>query len=188
MAAASSGFPHFDLLPLRSRRRDRFRPAASRRQCVALPGGDRLPRLDLRRVLGGRLCGRLLGRRRLRGGVRFLLGRPIPTIFLLFQQGLDPTFSATLSPPHSANGSILDPVTAVVIGLPTLGSIPKLAPQAFCPIVQSTADKLFGRGFDFLLQTFLNCAFFLDFLDVLSPPGTRNRAASAALFHQIYAT
>ena len=55
-----------------------------------------------------------------------------------------------LGPPYSANGSILDPVAAVVIGLPTLGSIPELAPQALCPIVQPTAGKLFGRGFDFL--------------------------------------
>ena len=78
------------------------------------------------------------------------MGHPIPAIFLLFQQRLYPTFSATLGPPHSANGNILDPVAAVVIGLPTLGCIPKLAPQALCPIVQPTTDKLFGYGFDFL--------------------------------------
>ena len=77
------------------------------------------------------------------------MGHPIPVIFLLFQQGLDSTFSATLNPPRTANSGIFDPVAAVVIGLPTLGCIPKLAPQALCPIVQPTADKLFGYGFDF---------------------------------------
>jgi uncharacterized protein YozE (UPF0346 family) len=30
--------------------------------------------------------------------------------------------------------------------------------------------------------------FFFNFLDKLSPPETRNRAADAALFHLIYAT
>ncbi len=53
-------------------------------------------------------------------------------------------------PPRSASGGILDPVAAVIIGLPVLGSIPELAPQALCSIVQPTADKLFGCVFDFL--------------------------------------
>ena len=70
---------------------------------------------------------------------------PLASLFLL-QKVLYPTFG----PPRSTNGSILDPVAAVVIGLPTLGSIPELAPQAFCSIVQPTADKLFRGGFDFL--------------------------------------
>ena len=196
MVATNSGFPHFDLLPLRASSRGRFRPAASRRRCAALSGGHSLPGFDPGLVCGPwrsrcRVCLRwerrsLRPRLRRRGflGWGAVLGSiPLASLFLL-QKVLYPT----LGPPRSTSGGILDPVAAVVIGLPTLGSIPKLAPQAFCPIVQPTADKLFGCGFDFLLQTFLNLAFFLDFLDVFSPPGTRKRAASAALFHQIYAT
>ena len=190
MTAANSGFPYFDFLPLRSSRRGCFRPAASRRRCSALSGGHSLPGLDPGPVrcpwCGGRRACLGWGRRSLRPWLwrRGFLGRgavlgsiPLTSLFL-FQKAL----YSTLDPPRSANSRILDPVAAVVIGLPTLGSIPELAPQAFCPIVQSTADKLFGRRFDFLFYTFFNCAFFLDFLDVLSPPGTRNRAADAALF------
>lgn len=112
-----------------------------------------------------------------------VLGAIPPVGLFLLQEILYPTFG----PPRPANGGILDPVAAIVIGLPMLGGIPKLAPQTFCAIVQPPADKLFRCGLDFLFQTFLNCAFFPDFLDDLSPPGMRNRAASAALFHQIYA-
>ena len=35
---------------------------------------------------------------------------------------------------ETPRGGILDSVAAVVIGLPMLGGIPKLAPQAFCAI------------------------------------------------------
>jgi hypothetical protein len=42
-------------------------------------------------------------------------------------------------------------VAAVVVGLPTLGGVPELAPQAFRPVIQPTADKFFRRGLDFLL-------------------------------------
>ena len=158
MVAMNSGFPYFDLLPLRSSCRERFCPAASRWRCAALSGGHSLPGFDPGLVCspwlsGCRVC---LGweRRSLRPRLRrrgFLgwgavLGSiPLASLFLL-QKVLYPA----LGPPRSANGSILDPVAAVVIGLPTLGSIPKLAPQALCPIVQPTADKLFGRGSDFL--------------------------------------
>ena len=151
MAAANSGFPNFDPLPLRSSRRGRFRTDTVRGGRAALPGGDRLPRLDPRRVLGGRLCGSLLGRGRLCGGAWLLLRRLTLALFLLFQQGLYPALRATLCPPRSACGGVLDPVAAVVIGLPTLGGIPKLAPQAFRTIIQPTADKLFRRGLDFFL-------------------------------------
>ena len=151
MAATNSGFPNFDPLPLRSSRRGRFRTDTVRGGRAALPGGDRLPRLDPRRVLGGRLCGRLLGRGRLCGGAWLLLRRLALALFLLFQQDLYPALRATLCPPRSACGGVLDPVAAVVAGLPTLGGIPKLAPQAFRTIIQPTADKLFRRSLDFFL-------------------------------------
>lgn len=48
-------------------------------------------------------------------------------------------------------GGVLDPVAAVVAGLSPLGSLPELAPQALRSVIQSTADKLFGRGLDFFL-------------------------------------
>ena len=48
-------------------------------------------------------------------------------------------------------GGVLDPVTAVVAGLPPLGSLPELAPQALRTVIQPTADKLLRRGLDFFL-------------------------------------
>ncbi len=190
MVAANSGFSYFDLLPFRSSGRDRFRPTASRRRCAALSGGHSLPGLypgpvcdpwrgRLRACLGwGRRSLRpRLWRRGFLGWSAVLGSIPLTSLFLL-QKVLYPA----LGPPHSASGSIFDPVAAVVIGLPTLGSIPELAPEAFRSIVQPTADKLFGRGFDLLFHAFLYFAFFLDFLDAFLPPGTRNRTASAALF------
>ena len=87
----------------------------------------------------------MLRRRGFLGWGAILGSIPLASLFLL-QKALYPA----LGPPRPTNGGILDPVAAVVIGLPTLGSIPELAPQALCPIVQPTADKLFGRGFDFI--------------------------------------
>jgi hypothetical protein len=60
--------------------------------------------------------------------------RPTPALFPLFQKRLHATLGATFHPPRPASGGILDSVAAVVIGLPMLGGIPKLAPQAFCAI------------------------------------------------------
>ena len=48
-------------------------------------------------------------------------------------------------------GGVLDPVAAVVAGLPPLGGFPELAPQAFRTVIQPTADKLFRRSLDFFL-------------------------------------
>ncbi|MFG6351354.1 MAG: hypothetical protein K1W21_07005, partial [Oscillospiraceae bacterium] len=42
-------------------------------------------------------------------------------------------------------GGVLNPVAAVVAGLPSLGGLPELAPQAFRTVIQPTADKLFRR-------------------------------------------
>ena len=51
----------------------------------------------------------------------------------------------------STGGGVLDLVAAVVAGLPPLGSLPELAPQAFCPLIQPTADKLLRCSLDFFL-------------------------------------
>ena len=51
----------------------------------------------------------------------------------------------------STGGGVLDPVAAVVAGLPPLGGFPELAPQAFRTIIQPTADKLLRRSLDFFL-------------------------------------
>ena len=67
--------------------------------------------------------------------------------FFLFQQ----SFHAAHGPPHSIGGSVLDPVAAVVAGLPTLGGLTELAPQALRTVIQPTADKLLGRGLNFFL-------------------------------------
>ena len=48
-------------------------------------------------------------------------------------------------------GGVLDTVAAIVTGLPSLGSLPGLAPQAFRITIQPTADKFFRCGLDFFL-------------------------------------
>ena len=185
MDIPNSGFSDFNSLLLRSGSRGWFCPAASRWRCTALPGGHSLSGFDSGLVCGpwrrtaacwgsGWIClrprfwsGRFLGWGMALGAI------PSVSLFLL-QKILYPT----LGPPRRTNGGILDPVAAVVIGLPMLGGIPKLAPQAFCAIVQPSADKLFRRCLDFLFQTFLFLTLFLDFFDVLSPHVSRNRAVS----------
>lgn len=153
-ATTNSGFPRFDPLALWASR-GWFRPAASRGCDAALPGGYGLLRLDLwllpwRRSVGRRpLCrglrGRLLLHGRVRRGMCFLIRFPLPGGFFLLQQILYPTFG----PPHSVGSGVLNLVAAVVAGLPPLGSLPELAPQALRAVIQPTADKLFRRCFDF---------------------------------------
>ena len=46
---------------------------------------------------------------------------------------------------------IFDFVASIFISLSPLGSVPELAPQTPGPVVQPAADKLLGRGSDFLL-------------------------------------
>ena len=72
---------------------------------------------------------------------------PLPGGFFLLQKIL----YTTLGTPHPANGGILDPVAAVVAGLPTLGSLPKLTPQTLRTIIQTTADEFLRRGLDLFL-------------------------------------
>ena len=79
----------------------------------------------------------------MRRSVRF----SFPGSFFLLQKILN----FTLSPPHPADSGVLDPVAAIVAGLPPLGGLPGLAPQAFRAIIQPTADKLFRRSLDFFL-------------------------------------
>ena len=178
MGIPDSGFPYLDPLPLRSGRGGGFCPASRRRRRAALPDGDSLPCLDSRRVLWGQFCRRLLNCGKICQRERVPVRYPGLAPFPLFQQGRYPA----LCPPRSADSGVLYPVAAVVIGLPALGGIPELAPQALRPIVQPTADEFLGRGFDLLFQAFLCFAFFLDFFDISSPPeretGPRQRPRS----------
>ena len=81
------------------------------------------------------------------GGARsFSLLLALGGLFLL-QKRFHPT-PRLIGP---AGGGVLDPVAAVVAGLPTLGSLPELAPQAFRTVIQPTADKLLRRSLDFFL-------------------------------------
>ncbi len=118
-------------------------------------------------------CGRLCLRSRCRNvrlrGVRrggSALGAAVPAGLFLLQETFDPP----CRPPCPASGSILDPVAAVVIGPPSLGSVPKLAPQALGPVLQTMADEGFRRGLDFLLRALLLNSLFLYFFDASSPP------------------
>ncbi len=118
-------------------------------------------------------CGRLCLRSRCRSvrlrGVRrggSALGVAVPAGLFLLQEAFDPP----RRPLCSAGGGILDPVAAVVIGPPALGSVPKLAPQALGPVLQTMADEGFRRGLDFLLRALLLNALFFYFFDAPSPP------------------
>jgi len=143
---------------------------------AALVGGNRFPRLDP----GAFPWGRLMGRRLLPWGLRRwricrrLLGR----WRISGEKSLHPAPCLIAS----TGGGVLDPVAAVVAGLPPLGCLPELAPQAFRTVIQPTADKLLRRNFSFFFQFAFYCAFFFDFCDDLSPPTTGNRATVAALF------
>ena len=97
--------------------------------------------------------------------MRLLLLQSALAGFFLLQQG----FHTAPRLICSTGGGILDPVAAVVAGLPALGCFPKLAPQAFSSVIQPTANKLFRRSFSFFFQLALCCAFFLNFFDYLSP-------------------
>ena len=90
-----------------------------------------------RRCLRGRIC----------GSARLPVLLPALGGLFLLQQRLYP--APCLIGPTS--GGVLDPVAAVVAGLPPLDCLPELAPQAFRPVIQPTADKLFRRGLDFFL-------------------------------------
>ena len=93
-----------------------------------------------------RIC-RYLLRRWVCGSARsFSLLLALGGLFLL-QKRLHPT-PCLIGP---TGGGVLDPVAAVVAGLPPLGCLPDLAPQAFRTIIQPTADKLFRRSLDFFL-------------------------------------
>ena len=92
------------------------------------------------------ICRRLL-HGWVRSGVRFPVRLPALGGLFLLQKSLHPVL-CLIGP---TGGGVLDPVAAVVAGLPPLGSLPELAPQAFRPVIQPTADKLLGRGLDFFL-------------------------------------
>ena len=149
-----SGFPRFDLPLLHPFTRGwPSRAALSPSSAgAALLGGDSFPCLDpgpfpCRRLLGrGRSCRGLWGRRRI-GGVRPFVRLPALGGLFLLQKKLHPA-PGLIGP---TGGGVLDPVAAVVTGLPPLGSLPELAPQAFRTIIQPTADKLLRCGLGFLL-------------------------------------
>ena len=69
-----------------------------------------------------------------------LLQSALGGLFLLQQR-----FYAAPSLIDPTSGGVLDPVAAVVAGLPSLGGFPKLTPQAFRTVIQPTADKFFRR-------------------------------------------
>ena len=92
------------------------------------------------------ICRRLLGWWRI-GGACLPILFPAPGGLFLLQQSLYPASRLI----GSTGGGVLNLVAAVVAGLPPLGSLPELAPQAFRTVIQPTADKLLGRGLDFFL-------------------------------------
>ena len=81
------------------------------------------------------------------GGARLPVRLLVLGGLFLLQQSLHPAPRLICS----TGGGVLDPVAAVVAGLPTLGSLPELAPQAFRTVIQPTADKLLQRSLDFFL-------------------------------------
>ena len=158
-----SGFPRFDPLLLHPLIGGWPSPAALSppRTGATLPGGNRFPCFDPGTFPWGRLMGRRLFpwgfrrwwlcrdllRGRICGGTRLSVRLPALGGLFLLQKSLHPA-PCLIGP---TGGGVLDPVAAVVAGLPPLGGFPELAPQAFRTIIQPTADKLFRRGLDFFL-------------------------------------
>ena len=93
-----------------------------------------------------RICRDLL-RRWVCGSARLPVRLPALGGLFLLQKSLHPA-PCLIGP---TGGSVLDPVAAIVAGLPPLGCLPELAPQAFRTVIQATADNLFWRGLDFFL-------------------------------------
>jgi len=93
-----------------------------------------------------RICRDLL-RRWVCGGAQLPVRLPALGGLFLLQKSLHPAPCLI----GTTGGSVLDPVAAVVAGLPPLGCLPDLAPQAFRTVIQPTADKLFRRSLDFFL-------------------------------------
>ena len=128
---------------------------------AALPGENRFPCFDPGPLLRGRLMGRRLfpwGFRRWRvcrdllrgsvcGGARLPILLPALGGLFLLQQSFH-TAPRLIGP---TGGGVLDSVAAVVAGLPPLGCLPELAPQAFRTVIQPTADKFFRRRRNLLL-------------------------------------
>jgi hypothetical protein len=95
-------------------------------------------------------------------------------VFPVFQQIL---YAAPYSA-RPANGSVLDPIAAIVVCLPALGGISELPSQPFRAAIQSSTNQFLGRGFGFFLYPLPGMLFF-DLFDALSPPAKRAGAASA---------
>ena len=93
-----------------------------------------------------RICRDLL-RRWVCGSARLPVRLPALGGLFLLQQSFHPA-PRLIGP---TGGSVLDPVAAVVAGLPTLGGLTELAPQALCTVIQTTADKFLRCGLDFFL-------------------------------------
>lgn len=158
-----SGFPDFDPSLFHPFPKGWPSPAALSppRTNAVLPGRNSFPCLDLGLLPWGRLMGRRLlpwdfrrwwiCRDLLRGyvcgGTRLLVRLPALGGLFLLQKKLHPA-PGLIGP---TGGGVLDPVAAVVTGLPPLGSLPELAPQALRTIIQPTADKLLRCGLGFLL-------------------------------------
>ena len=70
--------------------------------------------------------------------------RGVLCTFLSFSQQ---TLGQLLRPFDTAHLGIAQLVTAEIIPLTVLGRVPQLAPQAFCAVIQATADQFFWRGF-----------------------------------------
>lgn len=83
------------------------------------------------------------------------------------------TLGQLLCPFDATHLGVAQLVTAEVIPLAVLGSIPQLAPQALCAVIQPPADQLFRRGLDPLFQSVLYLELFFDLIDVshLDPAG-----------------
>ena len=135
-----------------------------------------LPGLDPRMLSPASLPGRIgsgggirrrFSLRKIGEGNRFRLRTPVPAASFLLQQ----LFNAALRPTGPAPGGILNPVVTVIIPLPPLAGVPKLAPETLRSIVQPTAQELLWGGYGPLLQTIFAGLLLFDFVDLRSPPG-----------------
>ena len=125
-----------------------------------------LPRMLSPASLPGRISSgggirRRFSLRKIGEGNRFRLRTPVPAASFLLQQ----LFNAALRPTGPAPGGILNPVATIIIPLPPLAGVPKLAPETLRSIVQPTAQELLWGGYGPLLQTLFAGLLLFDFVD-----------------------
>ena len=103
------------------------------------------------------------------------------TLFLFPKQA----FCHMLRPFGTAYFSIPKLIAAEIISLSMLGSVSQLSPQAFCAVIQATADQFFWRGFYPFFYGVPRLRFLFDFSDVSSPQFSGRGRSPSRSYHTV---